>query len=70
MPVFFNSSGLFAIIASMIPTGQCSWGWIGSFKTMEGHSAFKNDKEFKRSHKVLNGKAIELHELGKGIKPQ
>ena len=30
--------------------------------------SIQNDKEFKRSHKVLNGKAIELRELGKGKK--
>ena len=31
--------------------------------------SIQNDKEFERSHKVLNGKAIELCELVKGKKP-
>ena len=31
--------------------------------------SIQNNKEFERSHKVLNSKAIELRELVKGKKP-
>ena len=32
--------------------------------------SIQNDKEFERSRKILNGKSIELRELGKGKKPR
>ena len=32
-------------------------------------SSILRDKEFVKSRKVLNGKAIELHEMGKGKRP-
>ena len=43
---------------------------LDRYLTDQGYtSRILRDKEFVKSRKVLNGKAIELHEMGKGKRP-